>query len=365
MSVDDKLNNVEIKNNIELESKTSQNFELFAEECKQTYEDYYENYMNKNEMTTNIEEIRNILEAKFKVYIKNSNEECFKIKFENLLSELLNQSLNKISSDSNEFFNYINKAKNDYKEKIIQHLNKDNLLNFEEIEKLHISTEETVLESFDEFLRSYKSAESFKDLLIKNLNEEYEKIDFYQQVFIRINNLIVLKFNDSKYFTPQCAEKLFNEARNEFIKEMSSKTDKDFDEIFTKIFDERLAFFLKYNNDIIINEKEIAEENVLSLKTMYSKKLSEGIENDLFQNFSILKQYNDALVDACIESLKAGIDLKDTSKKSEFENRLREMLSEEFEKINDMFRNKIKVVTVEESVDLCNESMISEASKDD
>ncbi len=61
---------------------------------------------------------------------------------------------------------------------IIQHINKDNLLNFEEIEKLHISIEETILRSFDEFLRSYKSTESFKDLLIKNLNEESNKLSF-------------------------------------------------------------------------------------------------------------------------------------------------------------------------------------------
>jgi hypothetical protein len=364
MNVDDELNNVANKNNIEFESKTLQNFELFAEECKQTYKDYYENHLNENEMTTNFEKIRSILEAKFKDYMKNSNEECLKTQFENLLSELLNQSLNKTRSDSNEFVNYINKAKNDYIEKIMQHLNKDNLLSFEEIEKLHISTKETILESFDEFSRSYKSSESFKDLLIKNLNEEYEQIEFYQQVFVKMNNLIVLKFNDSKYFTSEFAQQLFNKVRNEFIKEMSSKNDKDFDEIFIKIFDERLAFFLKYNNEIIINEKEIAEENVSSLKALYSKKLSEGIENDLFRKFPILEEYNNALVDACIESLKAGIDLKDTSLKREFENGLRKMLSEEFEKIKDSFRNKIKAVTVEESSDLCKESTISEASKD-
>jgi hypothetical protein len=109
--------------------------------------------------------------------------------------------------------------------------------------------------------------------------------------------------------------------------------------------------FLKYNNKIIFNEKEIVEENVSSLKTMYSKKLSEGMDENLFRDFSILEKYNNALVDVCIERLETGLDFKDMPMKLKFENELRKMLSQGFESIKDLLRNKINGKIIDESVD--------------
>jgi hypothetical protein len=133
------------------------------------------------------------------------------------------------------------------------------------------------------------------------------------------------------------------------IKEISSKTDKDLSEI--PEYSMKDLLFLKYNNKIIFNEKEILEENLSSLKTMYSKKLSEGMDKNLFRDLSILEKYNNALVDVCIERLETGLDFKDIPMKLKFENELRKMLSEEFENIKDLLRNKINGKIIDESVD--------------
>jgi hypothetical protein len=358
-----KANGVEKENNIDSKSENSQNFQLFAEECKQNYEDLYENHLIESEMMNNFKEIKNTLECKFKDFVKSSNADHLNIEFENLLSELLNQSILKMNSDVKEFENYIINEKNDYINKIIQHLNIDSLLNFEEIEKLHNSIKENKMRSFDEFSKNYKSAESFKNLLIEKLDEEYEKFEINQQVFIRFRNSIVSKFNNSICFSSKYAEELFNETRIEFIKELSSKDNINFNEIFVKIFNETLEIFLKYNNDINSREACIAKKNVSTLITLYSKKFSEEIENNSFQDLTSLEKYNNEFVEVCIESLNAGLELRDISVKIKIDSELKENLSSEFEKIKDLFQHKVGPKIIEKSIDLYEKRMILETSE--
>ncbi len=361
--LNDKVNGDEHVTYINFESIKQQNFDLFAEECKQIYKNFYENNLNEIEMKSNFVNIRNILEAKFREFTKKSNNDHLKIQFESLLSELLNQSVNKMRSNINEFENYIINEKNGYINTIVEHLNKDNLLHYEEIRKLHTFIKENKLRSFDEFSKIFKSTESFRKVLVEKLDEEYVKIEFSQQTFVKFRNSIVLKFNYSKYLEPKYAEELFNEIRKEFIKEISSETDKNLIEKIIIIFDETLAFFQKYNNDINSKENEIAEKNISSLISMYSKKLSEEIEKDLFTELENLENYNKAFVYVCIESLNAGHEFKDKLMRTKFENELRNRLSKEFVKIKALFQNKSNIKIINKLTESNNRSTTSESSK--